>query len=230
MPMLTTSARPSSRTRSSFRTLLAACLAVLGTIVLGGCEQSMITRTTEATSVLRDYAISDTPIPKSEFESAKAIAVLRASEGGVVVTGGGGKGVMVHRTGDSWSAPIALDLAAGSFGLQIGGKSYDVVMLFRNDDEVQKVINNGGYSVADASANAGPASGDAQDNDNPVRTYVRAAGLFAGARVGGVKFIVNEKVNHETYGVSWTVEDILNGKVKRPLGTSDFYKQLPEPK
>ncbi|MDZ4832129.1 MAG: lipid-binding SYLF domain-containing protein [Phycisphaerae bacterium] len=215
-------------------TLRRLATLVFATIVLAtpltaltGCEQSMVSRSQESAAVLRDFSISSTPIPEDLLSGAKAVAVIRASEGGVVVTGASGKGVMVHRTGDSWSAPIALDLGGGSFGAQIGGKAYDVVMVFRNEAEVEKVIKNGGYSIADASATAGPDQGQAKSDDNPVRTFVRTDGLFVGARVGGVKFTVNDEVNHETYGVSWSVEDILAGKVKRPLGTSNLYKNLP---
>ena len=214
-------------THSTIRRLVVLAFALIAPVlVMGGCEQSMITRANEGAAVLRDFSTSTTPLPQELIESAKAIAVLRASEGGVVVNAAGGKGVMVHRTGDSWSAPIALDIAGGSFGAQIGGKSFDVVMVFRNEAEVAKVINNGAYSIADASATAGPGQGQAKDDNNPVRTFVRTEGLFVGARVGGIAFRVNSDVNHETYGISWSVEEILAGKVKRPLGTSEFYKYL----
>jgi lipid-binding SYLF domain-containing protein len=59
-----------------------------------------------------------------------------------------------------------------------------------------------------------------------VQTYARIAGLFAGARIGGVKFTINDKVNNETYGLRWTAEEILDGKVERPLGTADLYRLL----
>lgn len=215
---------------TGLRAAAFAIVAAMGTLVLGGCEQSMVTRANEAAAALRDFSLSTTPIPPDQFESAVAVAVVRGGEVGVVFSGGGGKGVMVRRNGNEWSAPIALDTAEGSFGAQIGGKSYDVVMLFRNDAEVEKVISNGSYSVADASANAGPAESRAQDNDNPVRTYMKESGLFAGARVGGVGFVVNKDVNNETYGISRSVDEILGGKVDRPRGTGELYRQLPAPK
>ncbi|MFO0826849.1 MAG: lipid-binding SYLF domain-containing protein [Phycisphaerales bacterium] len=205
----------------------AAVAAIVCLVSLGGCSQSMVTRANAAAAVLRDFQISQNAIPESEFAKARAIAVLRASEGGVVIGGTGGQGVMVQRNGNTWSAPIALDISGGSIGLQLGGKSFDVVMIFTNDAEIDKVIRNGSYSVADASATAGPNQGQARSDDNPVRTFVRASGLFAGARVGGVSFSVNERVNNETYGINATVADILGGKVERPLGTSELYRFLP---
>lgn len=210
-----------------FPRVLLLCTAALATILsIGGCEQSMVTRSTDATAVLRDFSLSETPIPQSVLADAKAVAVLRETEAGLVVGAGGGKGVMVQRTADGWSAPIALDTASGSFGAQIGGTSRDVVLVFRSASEIEKVINDGGYSLAEASAAAGPSQAAAVDNDNPVQSFVRVSGLYAGARIGGVKFVVNNDVNHRTYGMRWTTEEILAGKVERPLGTSDFYRQL----
>jgi SH3 domain-containing YSC84-like protein 1 len=217
--------------RPSLRRALTLCIGVVALALslglLGGCEQSMITRSNEAASVLRDFQLSDTKIPDSAFASAQAVAILRESEAGVVVGAGGGKGVMLQRTAKGWSAPIALDSSTGSFGAQIGGKGRDVVMLFRSATEIDKVLREDGYSLADASAAAGPMTGAAGENDNPVQTYVRVAGLFAGARIGGVKFTINDKVNNETYGLRWTAEEILDGKVERPLGTAELYRLLP---
>jgi SH3 domain-containing YSC84-like protein 1 len=219
-------ASPKSSLRRLAGLVVGLLLPILSLGVLGGCEQSMITRSNEAASVLRDFQLSDTKIPESAIESAQAIAILRESEAGVVVGAGGGKGVMLQRTAKGWSAPIALDSSTGSFGAQIGGKGRDVVMLFRSATEIDKVLREDGYSLADASAAAGPMTGAAGENDNPVQTYARIAGLFAGARIGGVKFTINDKVNNETYGLRWTAEEILDGKVERPLGTADLYRLL----
>lgn len=209
---------------------MVALVAMVGVLSLTGCEQSMITRSNEAAAVVRDFSLSDTKIPAEAMARAQAIAILRESEAGVVVGGGGGKGVMVHRTAKGWSAPIALDSASGSIGAQIGGQGRDIVMLFRSQAEVDRVLREDGYSIADASAAAGPVGNAATQDDNPVQTYVRVSGLFAGARVGGVKFLVNKQVNHETYGMSWTTEEILAGKVERPLGAGDLYRLLPSPR
>jgi lipid-binding SYLF domain-containing protein len=225
---MTTIALPSTL-RFGVRRLLGLLAAAFVVASSTGCEQSMITRSNDAAGVLRDFQLSDQKIPESELKSAQAIAVLRETEAGVVVNAGGGKGVMVQRTKDGWSAPIALDSTTGSFGAQIGGKSRDIVMIFRSQAEVDKVVSSGGYSLADASAAAGPMADAARQDDNPVVTYARVAGIFAGARIGGVKFDVNEQVNRETYGMNFTTEEILEGKAPRPLGTSEFYKLLPPP-
>lgn len=208
---------------------LALLPLILVLLPLVGCAESMVTRAEKAASVLRDFATSDTPIPTSALANAEAIAVLRETEAGAVVNAGGGQGLMVQRTANGWSAPIALDSTTGSFGAQIGGKSRDVVLVFRSQLEVDRVIRDGGYSLAEAAATAGPASGEAREDDNPVQAFARVSGLYVGARLGGVKFTVNDRVNRETYGMSKSIADILGGKVDRPLGTAEFFRLLPAP-
>lgn len=212
------------------RALPALACLVVAVVSMTGCEQSMIARSNEAAAVLREFRTGDNQIPQDTLATAQAIAVLHETEVGVVIGGGGGKGVMVRRTGKGWSAPIALDSSSGSIGAQIGGQGRDVVMVFRNEIDIGKMLREDGYAIADASATAGPANGSANSNGNTVLTYVKVAGLFAGARVGGVGFRINNQVNHETYGYQWTAEDILAGKVERPLGAGEIYGLLPSPK
>ncbi len=209
------------------RPFVVALVAMVGAVLLGGCQQSMVSRSSEATDVLRDFAASEKPIPQDVMEKAEAIAVLHETDAGVVFGAVSGSGLLVQRTSKGWSAPIALDTVGGSFGAQIGGNSREIVLVFKNKTEVEKIIRDGNYGLAEASATAGPAHGAAGDNDNPVETFAIVSGLYVGARVGGVSFKVNSDVNHSTYGINYSVEDILNGKVERPLGTSDFYRYLP---
>ncbi len=216
--------------RRSVRSLPSIITVVILGLGLTGCGQSMVTRSNDAAGVLRDFSLSAEKIPAEVLADAQAIAVLREAEAGVVVNAGGGQGVMVHRTPKGWSAPIALDSSTGSFGAQIGGKSRDIVMVFMNAAQVDQIIRNGGYSLADASATAGPMDPSARKDDNPVKTYARVEGLFVGARIGGVSFRVNTDVDNETYGMRYTVEEIFAGKVERPLGSSELYRYLPAPK
>jgi lipid-binding SYLF domain-containing protein len=206
---------------------LLFALALVSLVSMTGCEQSMIARANEAAAVLREFKTGEGQIPSDTLASAEAIAILHESEVGVVVTAGGGKGVMVRRTTKGWSAPLALDTSNGSIGAQIGGQGRDIVMVFRNPVDVAKMLAEDGFAIADASATAGAASGSAGSDGNTVLTYAKTAGLFAGARVGGVGFRINRSVNNETYGYQWSPEDILAGKVERPLGVRELYDLLP---
>lgn len=219
-----------SALRRAVARLLPILVCALGVVSLTGCEQSMIARSSDAAAVLREFQTGDKPVSSETLAAAEAIALVHETEGGVVLAGGGGKGVMVRRTPRGWSAPIALDSSSGSIGVQIGAQGRDVLMVFRNPVDVAKVLREDGYAVADASATAGAANSAATTDGNTVLTFTKVAGLFAGARVGGVGFRINKQVNNETYGYQWSADDILTGKVERPLGLGDLYQLLPPPR
>lgn len=212
---------------SALRIALLAFMATMG-LLATGCKQSMVTRAEKAAGVLRDFAASGDPLPRDVLAKAEAIAVLRESETSAVIGAGGGQGVMVQRTPKGWSAPIALDTTVASLGVQVGTTSRDVVLVFRSIAEVDRVVNEGAYSLAEAAATFGPSRAAAADTDNPVLIFERVSGLYAGARVGGVGFTVNTQVNRETYGMAYSTADILRGKVERPYGTFEFFRLLPE--
>ena len=52
--------------------------------------------------------------------------------------------------------PSMIGLSGGSIGLQLGGQSNDVVMLFMTPDSVQHLLKDKVTLGADASAAAGP--------------------------------------------------------------------------
>ena len=107
-------------------------------------------------------------------------------------------------------------------------------------DANASIGSNGIQGNANASARAGiGVKGDADlksaalniDGVDPLYAGIGThADGFAGARVGGVAFRINKQVNKETYGYQWSADDILAGKVERPLGLGDLYQLLPPPK
>jgi len=81
----------------------------------------------------------DHAIPHELVESAKCIAIIPGQKkAGFVVAAGYGKGVAMCRTEHGWSGPVFLTLAGGGFGLQIGGASTDVIMVFGNREGFEK--------------------------------------------------------------------------------------------
>lgn len=71
-----------------------------------------------------------------------------------------GRGAMVRRTGKTfsgaWGAPAMYSLEGGSFGLQLGGESTDVVLRVMNDRGVDALLNSKVKLGGGASAAAGP--------------------------------------------------------------------------
>jgi lipid-binding SYLF domain-containing protein len=211
------------------RPILAA-LAVLLALPLAGCQtESVVSRSCDAAEVMRQFSLGGHPIPSAELASAKGVAIIKETEGGVIVGGRGGKGVLVRRTTDGkWSAPLAVDSGGLSVGLQVGLQGSGVVLVFQSDVAVDQAINAGDFSANEAEGSLGPWGGGLRDAGGGVKVYTRSGGLYGGATLGNMKLTVNHESNALTYGHSASVENILAGQTERPLGTGQLYKLLPE--
>ena len=208
---------------------LLRILVVVPILALAACATPVGTRTAEAVTIVRGFQAGDRPIPTAVFETAKGIAVLREGTGAFIIGGSGGEGVFVKRSGMTWSAPVAINAAGATIGLQAGVQSRDLVIVMNTDEEVNKFLSDGIYGVAEASAVAGPAKTDPKNAGGPVPAtyyYMRSEGVFGGLLVGGVTFMTADKVNREMYGPDVTTSEIVEGKVKPPAGTTILWQAL----
>jgi len=127
-----------------------------------------------------------------------------------------GKGVMSCRTGSTWSAPVFMEMAKGSFGFQIGGQEADLVMLVMNRTGIDKMLTDKVTLGADASVSAGPvgragtAATDARLNAE-ILSYSRSRGLFAGIDVSGGTLRPDKDANSNAYGPAVVATSIVNG-------------------
>lgn len=204
-------------------------LLVVPLLALAACATPVGTRTAEAVTIVRGFQASEHPIPTAVFENAKGVAILRESSGALIIGGSGGQGVFVKRAGMTWSAPVAINTAGATIGLQAGVQSRDLVIVMNTDEEVNKFLSDGIYGVAEASAVAGPAKTDPKNAGGPVPAtyyYMRSEGVFGGLLVGGVTFMTADKVNREMYGPDVTTSEIVEGKVKPPAGTTILWQAL----
>ena len=64
---------------------------------------------------------------------------------------------MTCRTGKGWSAPAFVNISGGSFGLQLGAESSDLVLFFMNDRGARSLVKGSGITLGgEASVAAGP--------------------------------------------------------------------------
>ncbi|NEK71104.1 MAG: lipid-binding SYLF domain-containing protein, partial [Xanthomonas perforans] len=76
---------------------------------------------------------------------------------GLVIGGRRGHGLMSVKNADgSWSNPVFIKLTGGSIGFQAGVQSSDVVLVFRNDRNLDNLVNGKFTLGADAGVAAGP--------------------------------------------------------------------------
>ena len=150
-----------------------------------------------------------------------------------IVGGEYGSGVMSCRSADHWSPPIFMQLAKGSWGLQIGGEQIDLVLLAMNKRGVDKLLKDKVSLGADASVAAGPlgrsaqAATDGQLNAEML-SYSRAQGVFAGVDVSGGMLSPNKNANERAYGPSVSPRDVITGasRAKAPSEAAAFLQEL----
>jgi lipid-binding SYLF domain-containing protein len=198
-------------------------------LFLAACTNSLSTRMGESVSIVRGFQSSEHAIPAAVFENAKGVAILREGSAALVIGGSGGQGVFMKRSDRGWSAPVAINTAGASVGLQAGAQSRDIVIVMNTAEEVANFLDDGVYGLAEASAVAGPAKTDPKNAGGPVPAtyyYLRSEGLFGGLLVGGVYFSTADKENREQYGPDVTVGDITGGNVKAPAGSEILWKSM----
>ena len=101
-------------------------------------------RAREAAEVLTEIMqIEEDGIPEELMSRAQGIAVIPGVVKGAFGIGGRyGKGLVSQRMANGrWSAPSYIDISGGSFGLQIGFQSKDLVLVFTNDEGIKSLLD-----------------------------------------------------------------------------------------
>src|SRR5205814_3082068 len=119
----------------------------------------------EAATVLKEiHGVPDKDIPQELWNKAACVIVVPGLKKAAFVFGGEyGKGLMSCRRNGAWSAPIFMQIGKGSWGLQIGAQSIDLVLLVMNKSGVEKLMVNKVTLGAEASVGGGTVVRDARD-------------------------------------------------------------------
>jgi lipid-binding SYLF domain-containing protein len=194
---------------------------------------SEVKRLNEAAQVVSELrAAPDNGIPEDLWNKAACVVVIPSMKKAAFVFGGEyGKGVMSCRNGNAWSAPVFMQLAKGSWGLQIGAQAIDLVMLVMNREGADKMLNNKVTLGADAAVAAGPvgragtAATDAQLTAQ-VLSYSRTKGVFAGIDLSGGVLRPDKDVNDKVYGASKAAAEIVASTMTTPAEARVFVNTL----
>lgn len=177
-------------------------------------------------------SVSDSSIPSNILEHATCVGVVPGLIKGAFVFGAQyGQGVVTCRTGHGWSAPVFIRMAGGSWGLQIGGQSTDLVLVAVNEHGFQDLLKSKFKIGGDAAASAGPVGRNGQaatdwKMNSELLTYSRSKGLFAGVDLDGTVVSQNLDDTQLYYGHEHTFEEILKGNVEVPQGAVPFVKDV----
>lgn len=179
--------------------------------------------------------IPETGIPVRLLQDAYAIAVIPdVIKVGFLLGGRHGKGLLVVRTPErEWSNPVFISLTGGSFGLQIGAQSTDVILVFKDQRSIDNIVNGKVTLGADAAIAAGPVGrrGEAATDSQlkaQIYSYSRSKGLFAGVSLEGAALQIDGDANADYYGQpgisSSTILRELN--LRRPASAKHFILTL----
>jgi SH3 domain-containing YSC84-like protein 1 len=191
-------------------------------------------RVQEAATVLKEiHGVPDKSIPQDLWDRAACVLVVPGLKKAALVVGGEyGKGLMSCRHEGNWTAPIFMRIEKGSWGLQIGAQSIDLVLLVMNSTGMEKMLRNKVSLGAEASIAAGPVGRDARAATDAqmkaeILSYSRTQGLFAGINLSGGVVRADADDNADLYGKNIVPKDVvMNGTVAAPAGTEAFMSAL----
>ncbi|HEY6988502.1 MAG TPA: lipid-binding SYLF domain-containing protein [Bryobacteraceae bacterium] len=177
---------------------------------------------------------SDKGIPQDLLNKATCVVVIpNLKAGGFIVGAKYGKGFFACRksSGVGWSAPGSLRITGGNFGLLIGGKETDVIMLVMNRDGMQHLLSSKFQLGGEAAAAAGPVGRDSSAMTDAamhaqILSYSRSRGVFGGLDLGGAAVTADEDANAELYGRKISNKEIFNSNIAVPTAAQPFIHTL----
>ena len=134
------------------RVMLIAAVLVAAGVAPVSAQSDETERLTMATRVMDEIMEApDSSIPRSVLNNAAGVTIFPSTiKAGFIFGGHRGKGVVLARDPETgaWSAPAFLTLTGGSFGLQIGAQSVDLVLIVMNQRVWRTCFGTSGRSAA----------------------------------------------------------------------------------
>jgi len=195
-------------------------LTAMTTTLFAASKDEVNKRLEEAASVFSEItAAPDKGIPQDTLEKAHCAVIVPGMKKGAFIVGAQyGKGFVTCRSGGGWSAPAAIKMEGGSFGLQIGGSETDVVMLVMNERGAQKLMESQFTLGGEGEVAAGPVGRTATAETDAklhaeMLSWSRSRGVFAGISLKSATLRSYQEDNEALYGKKMDTKEVINGKV-----------------
>jgi lipid-binding SYLF domain-containing protein len=186
-----------------------------------------------ATEVLEEIqAMPDQRLPDALLSRAYGIAVIPDVTKVAFMFGGRhGNGVLSVRDSltSAWSNPVFVALTGGSWGIQAGAQSSDIILVFTTKTGIEGIAGGKITLGADASVATGPVGrqGSAATDMNfnaEIYSYARTRGLFGGIALDGSVIAIDKSANSAFYGKGGvSATDILSGRAPTPPATAQRF-------
>jgi len=187
-----------------------------------------------ATVLTEVMSTPDKSIPIDLLEKAHCIAVIPGLKKGAFIVGAKyGKGFIScrNRANTGWSAPGAVRVEGGSFGLQIGGAETDVILLVMNDRGSKRLLSSKFTLGGEGEVAAGPVgrSTSAQTDAKmtaEILSWSRSRGVFAGLSLQGATLREDKQANTALYGSGLSNSQIVTTRRTPPASSSRLMSLL----
>lgn len=202
-----------------------AVLIALAAASVASAKTKTASRLDDAADVMQEIMdTADKGIPQDLLNKAECIIIVPGLKKGAFIVGGKyGKGFVNCRkgTGEGWTAPAAIRIEGGSFGIQIGGAETDVVMLVMNERGMKKLLTSKFTLGGEGEVAGGPVGRSASAQTDALMhaemlSWSRSRGAFAGLSLQGATLREDLDDNKEMYGQAYENADILKGTVAVP--------------
>ena len=186
-------------------------------------EESPDKRLQRTTETLRAAsAARDSSIPVKLLEKAQCIVIVPDMKKAAFLVGGQyGRGFATCRIPGSWSAPAPVRMAGGSFGMQLGADSTDIILLVMNQHGLERLLSDKLALGVDVNVAAGPVGRDANADTDAlmhaeILAWSRSRGAFAGVALNGTIVERDRTEAMRLYGRPWSNREIIRGGVAMP--------------
>ena len=219
-----------------FRYLSLTLCIVAASASLGAADKEQ-GRLENCGTVMKEVLDVPDNIPQELLGKAECVIVIPSMTKVALGVGGSyGRGAMVCRTGKNfqgpWGAPAMYAMDGGSFGLQLGAESTDVVLLVMNNKGMDALLDTKITLGGNASAAAGPKGRNVDASTDvsmraEILSYSRSRGLFAGISLEGSSLRPDNDATKAIYGRKISARAIVTGaSVSVPASGRHFVEVL----
>jgi lipid-binding SYLF domain-containing protein len=201
-------------------------------------EETPDKRLQRSGDTIRDIMKRPDSIPVKLLEKARCIVIVPDMKKAAFLVGGQyGRGFASCRVPGSWSAPAPVRMTGGSFGVQLGADSTDIILLIMNDRGLERLLSDKFALGADVNVAAGPVGRDANADTDllmhaEILAWSHSRGAFAGVALTGTVVERDRTEALRLYGRPWSNREIIRGGVAIPEPARvltmelerDFYK------
>lgn len=207
------------------RTLTGIALLLMAlTTAPASAESTGQQRVVERARLVLEAFLDDPNFSQMRVYVQNAYGVLIVPDmlkAGFFLGGEHGVGVLLVRDAQTgaWGQPGFYDLFGGSFGIQFGGQSSDVVITLMNEGAVVQLVEadvkvkfeaDAGMAVGRVGASVG--AGTTTNLGEDLYVFAKSKGLFGGVTLDGTVIVPKHDWNHAYYGRPVEPGEILRSR------------------